>query len=463
LLKSAGYATGFVGKWHMGGYDDGACEKRLSGGQSKFPGINQHGFDDAYFVTKECFGAHNHSGSDNDSVFIPRGSGSAAECIRHNDAEMDNPTDAELIDYHSQLAMDLMEKYTGQSKPFYIQLWYFVPHDPAQNERDTDFNTMYSDVSDASDKNYYSLVSSLDENIWKIVDKMEQLGIAENTLLFFTSDNGPAGPGKNGQLSGGKRRLREGGIRVPAFAYWKNHIPPKVTGGVSITNDLLPTFCEAAGVALPPVDFDGISILKHLTQNEPIPDRTLFFKKGGEMAVIENGKWRYFTGYDPAGNYLPGKYKGLFNLDTDIGESNDLSSQYPDKVNELKKKLAAWEATLPDISVKGDPDRDAYNGKWVPLENLPTSRRYSKKNAEITFSSGLFAKNSTICFTLPRAQKISLMLYDSAGRACRVITNRFLNAGRHTIPCEKLTLSKGVYHIQLKTEGNMITSDIVLR
>ena len=189
------------------------------------------------------------------------------------------------------------------------------------------------------------MVTRLDKQVGDVLNKLEALGLAENTLVIFSSDNGPHLEGgadpdffdSNGPYRGYKRDLYEGGIRVPALAYWPGVIEAgSVNDHVSAFWDLLPTACELAGVK-PPGDIDGISYLPSLTGQEAQPTHEYlyweFHEQGGKQAV-RKGNWkgvRLNVKEDPNGPIE------LYNLTDDPGETTDLAAQHPEIVEEMAK------------------------------------------------------------------------------------------------------------------------------
>jgi arylsulfatase A-like enzyme len=190
---------------------------------------------------------------------------------------------------------------------------------------------------------YAAMVSYLDDRVGEILDKLEDLGISENTLVIFSSDNGSYSEGgyyysmhnSNGQLRGGKRDLYEGGIRVPMLAWWPEQIERNQTSDhISGFQDMMPTFTELAGIHAP-VGIDGISMVPSLlgTDNQKSHEYLYweFHEQGGKQAV-RKGDWKAVRLGVRENRYAPIE---LYNLSEDITEENNIAEQHPDIVTEM--------------------------------------------------------------------------------------------------------------------------------
>jgi arylsulfatase A-like enzyme len=194
---------------------------------------------------------------------------------------------------------------------------------------------------------FAAMVHILDEQVGEIIDKVEELGLAENTIIMFSSDNGPHLEGgadpdyfdSNGPLKGYKRDLYEGGIRVPMLAYWPGKIKPgSRTDHISAFWDVLPTLAELAD-ATPPENIDGISFLPTLLGKRNQPEHEYlyweFYERKGRRA-IRKGQWKavqYEIKYNPDAPVM------LFDLSKDPGEENDLAADHPELIVQLKQLM----------------------------------------------------------------------------------------------------------------------------
>ena len=324
-LKNAGYTTGLIGKWGLGGP-----------GSAGTP--NKQGFD--YFYGYLCQGhAHNYYPEflfrNDDRVPLtgnkivnprPNGAGVASERGQYS---------------HDLIADEALQFVKNNSKnPFFLYLALTIPH--ANNEAGSEGMEVpdYGEYEDEdwpdAQKGHAAMISRMDRDVGRLMKELEKLGILNNTLVIFTSDNGPHREGgadpeyfnSNGQLRGIKRDLYEGGIRVPMIAHWPEKIKPgMVTHHISAFWDFMPTACDIAGVNTPQ-DIDGISFLPTLTGNthEQLEHEYLYWEfheaKYTKQAVrFKNWK---LVKLDPA---LPAE---LYNLKSDIEEKHDVSKEYPE-------------------------------------------------------------------------------------------------------------------------------------
>jgi arylsulfatase A-like enzyme len=340
-LKKAGYVTGAFGKWGLGPP------------KSHGDPLNQ-GFDTFYGYNCQRIG-HNyypyHLWSNNDSIILSENSGGEQAVYAPN-----------LIHQETLKFID-----ENKDKPFFLFVPSIIPHAelaapeafmakhrggyPPEKEYDgvdegPEFNLGPYRSQEETHAAFAAMIDLLDSQVGKIVKKIENLGIADNTLIIFTSDNGPHQEGgadpeyfnSNGPLKGLKRDLYEGGIRVPMIAKWSGKIKPgSETDHVSAFWDVMPTFSKIAGVETPE-DIDGISFLPTLLgEAKKQKDHEFlyweFHERGGRQAV-RNGKWK-------AVKYQvfekPDAPLELYNLEEDLGEENNVAGNHPEVVAEMQK------------------------------------------------------------------------------------------------------------------------------
>ena len=330
FLRQAGYRTAHYGKWHLS--NDMIPDS---------PTPSAYGYDD--------YGAFNCSGE---------------QMPWHEDASR---------------AVAFIEESLRQAKPFFINVWLHEPHTPFHTV--PKYERRFQHLPERGDQIYASVLSHADDRIGRILDALDRLKIAEDTLVIFSSDNGPArGSGKEplalsydtatgagwdiaaskgvtGGRRGHKASLFEGGIGVPFLARWPGRIAPGKIDATSLVSavDLLPTFCALAGADLP-ADYapDGISIVEVLKgRTLPVREKPLFWKidaawpaqKGKPdhwvaWAVV-SGHWKLAANHDLS-------HVRLYDIAKDLGEDTDLKSAHPEVAAELLTRLKAWQATLPD-------------------------------------------------------------------------------------------------------------------
>ncbi|MEM7602043.1 MAG: sulfatase-like hydrolase/transferase [Verrucomicrobiota bacterium] len=316
LLQQAGYTTGMVGKWHLGDWE-------------AFNPVN-HGFD-TFYGFLEC---------EERTTAIYRNN----EIVERIGSKTDGTHSPKLLKAAKEFIAG------NQDNPFFLYYASPLPHTKwIPNER-------FTGVSDQGI--YGDVIEEIDWQVGELLKTLDDLGLSENTLVVFASDNGPQlnveGHGSAGVLRDGKWTNFEGGIRVPCIMHWPNTINPgssndEITGII----DMLPTFCEIAGIE-PPTDrvIDGRSILPYLRgENLDTPIHDTFVVPG---ATIRQGDWKLLVKKQkPGGNgdkgkqgRLPAPAGSLFNLKEDPSETNDLSSQHPDKVSELTGIMNSFMAEL---------------------------------------------------------------------------------------------------------------------
>ncbi len=344
LLKGAGYNTAHVGKWHLGGLHVDAQGRRLD----NQPGPRQHGFD-FYQTQIEQQPLRGRMGRER---ILFRQGGSVL--IRNGERVSDDPYHSKhLTDANGDFAIELIEKLSAEKKPFFINLWWLVPHKPYEPAPEPHWSNTKADGISEDQHCFRSMVQHMDAKVGQILKKLDQLGIAENTLVLFTSDNGAAFEGFIGELKGGKTDLHDGGLCVPMVVRWPAAIPAGQTSDAfGHTNDLLPTICEAAGVELSSdLPIDGLSLLPHMKGKRPPSDEvrgTVFWQlnlykklqrhypkpEPYATEVAMRGKWKLLA--------LGGKPVELFDVEADPNEQRNAIADHPDLVASLTAQLCEW-------------------------------------------------------------------------------------------------------------------------
>jgi arylsulfatase A-like enzyme len=331
-LKGAGYVTGHFGKWHLNGH--------------RGPGVpifadDPHG--PARFGFDEWVSVSNFY--DVDPLMSRAGK---FEQLRGDSSEI---AVAEAVKF--------LEQHRGGGKPMFAVIWYGTPHSPFK-ALDAD-KAPFGQLDDASANHYGELVA-MDRSIGTLRAKLRDLGIANDTLLVFCSDNGglPAiTPETVGGLRGNKGSVFEGGIRVPGIMEWPARIKPRVTSYPACVMDLFPTVADIVGlpegVTIKPLD--GLS-LKPLFAREPGGRRApIGFRYTTQRALVDD-RYKLLTS-----NLGGGKFE-LYDLVDDPKESRDLSSAKPEVFAQMKQRLLAWNATV-DASFAG---KDYPEGRVAPAD-----------------------------------------------------------------------------------------------
>jgi len=362
IMKKAGYTTALIGKWGLGGP-----------GSVGIP--NKHGFD-YFFGYLDQKQAHNHYPTHlwkNEKRFTLEN-----EWL-HPHAKLDDgasPNDPRSYDKfnrsdfaQTRLTQDALRYIEmPHNDPFFLYLSYAAPHAALQApEEDVDKYTFEETPYDGTTDGKYlpvlkpratraAMISHIDEGVGKLVTKLKEIGIAENTLIIFSSDNGPSTEGgadleffnSNGAYRGYKRDLYEGGIRMPTIAYWPGKVAKgEVSSHLSAFWDVMPTLAELAGVTLEQT-IDGISFLPTLlNQGEQIQHDTLYWefhhwngshKQAIRMQNIQGINWKAVRHYSK--NREAGSEIELYNLDMDPSESTNVAVSHPEVIANAEKKFA---------------------------------------------------------------------------------------------------------------------------
>jgi arylsulfatase A-like enzyme len=309
-LKGCGYATGMVGKWHIGYKPELTPPKR--------------GFDEFFGFLS---GGHN---------YLP--GGRRSELRRGMDAitgEKEYLTDA-----FGREAVAFIQKNKG--KPFFLYLPFNAVHSPL--EAVEKYLKRVEGIKDANRRTYAAMTIAMDDAVGRVLHALQEAKLEDNTLIFFLSDNGgptPQTTSSNAPLRGYKGQVWEGGIRIPFMVQWKGHLPAgKVCRDPIISLDIVPTVLAAAGKAVSPDwKLDGVNLLPYLTGDKAGKPHDVLYWRFHTKHAIRVGDWKLVNQQDTA-------RPELYNLADDIGESKDLADKMPDKVKELDKAWQAWNAEL---------------------------------------------------------------------------------------------------------------------
>ena len=333
-LKTLGYATIAVGKWHLGNQPENRPTKR--------------GFD-------EFYGTLNNTPFFHPTNFI--------DSRISNDVREVTDDTFYTTDAYADRSLDWLEK--NKNKPWFLYLPFNAQHAPLQAPKK--YLERFPKITDEKRQLFAAMLASMDDAIGRVMGKIRALGQEENTLVFFISDNG--GPtasttSGNGPLRGFKMTTFEGGPRVPFIAQWKGKIPAGKTYDLPVLNlDVLPTAIIAAGGKTDPSwQLDGVDLMPYLTGKQTSrPHQTLYWRYGPQWA-IRHGDLKLVVSKGGSGQ------PELYDLATDIGESKDLASAQPAKVKELQSLWDKWSAeqapaSTPDAGGGATKKNKKKNGK----------------------------------------------------------------------------------------------------
>ena len=324
MLKGGGYRTGIFGKWHLGEMEDQAP-------------LSQ-GFDEVFGHKLGCIDSYSH--------FFYWSGPNRHDLWRNNEVVWQEGK------YFPELVVREAHRFLeeNQHSPFFLYLPFNVPHYPMQGEEE--YRTMYADLEEPR-KAYAAFVSTVDEKIGAVINKVDALGLRESTLIIFLSDNGHSveeranfGGGATGPYRGHKFTLWEGGIRVPCIVSLPGTIPEgEVRGQVAASIDWLPTIAHYCGVAAPDRVLDGKNIADVIASADAAsPHGVLCWQVDKQWAVRE-GDWKLVVN-GPAstrnGNEIPAQEFFLSNLAEDPGESRNLAAEKPEIVARLAQIHEKW-------------------------------------------------------------------------------------------------------------------------
>jgi arylsulfatase A len=338
-LRDAGYTTAQVGKWHL----------NHAGRNAAAYSPKAHGFD----------------------VQVDKPPGTKGYRLRTG-ANPDGESESEyLTDYLTDKAVEFIDE--SKDKPFFLYFAYHVTHTPIQGREDLVAEFAKKVRADAVHRNpeYAAMVASMDQSVGRVLERLDRHGIADNTLVVFTSDNGGLtqrygkhdGFTENIPLRRGKGSAYEGGVRVPTIVRW-----PGSTQAGSVcdepvsTIDYYPTLLEIAsapGIEAHNTSVDGKSIVPLLRDSDATLGRDLYwhyphYHAGGDSpySAIRSGAWRLIEFHEDA-------RVELYNLSQDIGEQHDLASEMPDRTKNLQARLHAWRQQVAAQMPTPNPDFDA--------------------------------------------------------------------------------------------------------
>jgi arylsulfatase A-like enzyme len=367
VLKRAGYATGGFGKWGNGGR-----------GTSGVP--EKHGFD-IFFGYYDQRHAH---------TFFPR------YLVRNSEeiplaGNTGDPRDGQTFSQYLIFEQSKQFIRANKDRPFFAYLAWTPPHGLWGMPKDDPSWTLYKDKPWSDDaKMYAAMVNLVDRELGEIRALLKELGVADNTFIFFTGDNGgheyfadknhPRGlfapnvnPKTGVEFRGGKTNFYEGGLRVPAIAHWPGRIEAgRVSTHLGYFPDILPTFAELAGAAIPK-DVDGISIVPELLGKGKQPQHRYLYWEMGNQTAVRMGDWKaYHRGGDNAAWQL-------YDLSKDISETTDVAAQHAGVLAQMETFAAEAHRPMPEGEIYDrsliEKDRNYLDKPATPKQKKKGSRQ----------------------------------------------------------------------------------------
>lgn len=425
LFNAAGYRTGHFGKWHLD--EDGSSNPI------------EMGFDHAIW-------SHNKY---NDGVSFQIG-----------DTDERMATEGDCSEATVRIALDFIEECVNDDTPFFATIYYGSPH--ASYESSEEYRSLYPD---SPCQDYLAEITGVDASVGILREELEKMGVDQNTQIWFCTDNGASGQGGCGsdicgadgcyesQLSRKKKSMYEGGIRVPGTLIWPAVITsPKVIDAPVSGLDFYPTFKEMLGVDYPddqPMPLDGENVMPIIMgeaddRNNALPFWGIATQKldgiyagaDSESALVEK-RFKIIRDDDT--------YK-LFDLIEDQKEQNDISEQHPEKFQEMKEKLIAFEESAA-LSVRGND----YNPSNV--------RRGSRRPGVLNLASIEYNRNAVrVKITSAQRGKAELSVWNSVGRRLAQRSIVFEGAGKSRQEFELPNLNRGVYYMKMVTDWGRTTT-----
>jgi len=338
LLKNAGYDTCHVGKWHLNG--------KFNSPQQPQP--NDHGYQ--WWLATQNNARPSHKNPRN---FVRNG-------------QPAGPLEGYSAVLVAEEAIRWLKEHRDSSKPFFLTVWTHEPHKPI--ERSPEFMAKYKNMHNEDLRQYCGNISQLDHAFGMLMETLDELKLADDTFVFYTSDNGPEGREQNGQLTGRsrgstgglrgrKRDVYEGGIRVPGICRWPGHVQPGTeTDTPVVGSDLFSTVLDIAGVEPPKKVIDGVSmrpVFEGKPLSRPIPLYWRCYIAHGPKTAMRIGDWKILA--DERLTQFE-----LYNIKEDPRETHDLAAREPEKLAEMKEELMALNA---EIEAEGPGWWKNYDGK----------------------------------------------------------------------------------------------------
>lgn len=340
-LHEGGYRTAHIGKWHLG--SEPFCLPEHHGFEVNIAG-NAHGAPGSYFFP--------YAGD----WSIP----TTGQRAKWNVLPDGKPGEY-LTDRLTDEAVKFIE--SSQERPFFLYIPHYGVHTPLQGKKE--IVAKYERIPEAQRQGkpeYAAMVESVDETVGRVLAKLQELHLDQNTVILFTSDNGGfSNATSNAPLRANKGAYYEGGIRVPLIVKWPGVAKPGHVVSTPVTStDLYPTCLAAARLpARPHQHMDGVNLQSVLNGAAPLPARSLFWHyphynehpSSVPSSVIRKGDWKLIQSFDPEG-------LELYNLSDDLSETKNLAAVQEDKVTELHRELDAWRKDVGAEMMKPNPDYD---------------------------------------------------------------------------------------------------------
>ncbi len=349
-LKTQGYTTGHFGKWHLGTLTpdySGKGARRKPQANYMTPAMS--GFDE-WFSTEFAVATWDPY----DPAVFHGKKYDVRALYWHNGTNVTEKLEGDDSKIIMDRVVPFVRKAAKGRKPFFAVIWFHAPHAPVV--AGPEYRKMYSQYSE-DEQHYYGCITALDDQVGRLRRELRETGIADNTVLFFCSDNGPEGKdgrkgrfrGSAGPFRGRKRSLLEGGVRVPGVLEWPRKIKAgRVTQVPCCTSDYFPTVLDVLGFKMQgrPEPIDGVSLLPLIEGRMAERPMSIAFQSASQVSLVDN-RYKIYSNNK-------GRTYTLYDLIEDPGETKDLVKEKPDVLEAMTEELDKWRASCSKSLAGGD-------------------------------------------------------------------------------------------------------------
>lgn len=398
LAKSKGYTTGHFGKWHLG-----MLTPDYEGDKSVLMTPGMAGFDE-WFASPSSVATHDPY-TDPGAIGRALGGKASPQPIDlragyiHSGKPLDEPVEGCAAEIVMDRAIPFIRNAAKTKQPFLTVIWFNPPHTPVVGHPKY-MNELYSHLPE-NQQHYYSLATAIDAQMGRLRQELRDLGIDDDTMLAFTSDNGPGPPigrtrkpearlqGSAGPFRERKASLYEGGIREPGLIEWPSQIQPgTVVKTPCTTLDYMPTLAKLLDIELPDRPYDGMDIMPILKGEQPERGKPIAFYFRDAVA-LSGERYKLVAAQQTKGKRAGGavsftnKQFELFDLDNDRGETTDVAADHPRLVTEMKAQLVQWVDSLEQSRLGKD-----YEWSKVPATSTVPKSPTAAKRTHLFLCSG---------------------------------------------------------------------------
>jgi arylsulfatase A-like enzyme len=352
LFHAAGHATGHFGKWHLGTMTadfSGKGPGRQPARNHMSPGMA--GFD-RWFSTEFSVATYEPYAPENAHCAAAREGDPRALFWLDGEPFTERPSGctSKLVMDH---ALEFIRAAVSREQRFLAVVWFHAPHEPVVGHPRY-MAELYADRPE-EERHYYSVVTALDAQMGRLRRELRELGVAEDTLVWFASDNGPEGNpgprersrGSSGPFRGRKRSLYEGGVRVPSVVEWPGRLEPGVVDAPVVSSDVLPTLAALLGAPLPERPYDGIDAWPLLTRERERRGAPIGFAYASQRSLVGD-TWKLVLNARAErlrsdDGQAPVAALELYDLARDPAETRNLADEEPERAAGLRAELEAWE------------------------------------------------------------------------------------------------------------------------